>query len=106
MNNQAPGLVIACSTIIVQPILVENLGRGDSRWALGLSPLFFLSGWVFTFVLEFYYYDRMSQKWGILSCVVRELEIATPSLAMTKKKGAMRRLMSLRGTKCRSNLTL
>ena len=39
----------------------------------------FSPGWVFTFVLEFHYYDRMSQKWGILFCVVRGLEIATPS---------------------------
>jgi hypothetical protein len=23
----------------------------------------FSPGWVFTFVLEFHYYDRMSQKW-------------------------------------------
>jgi len=37
-------------------------------------------------VLEFHYYDRMSQKWGILFCVVRELEIATPSARNDKEE--------------------
>jgi len=48
----------------------------------------FLPGWVFTFVLEFHYYDRMSQKWRILSCVVRGLEIATPSARNDKEKSS------------------
>jgi len=77
---------LLCSTIIVQPILVENLDRGDSHWAFRLSPLFFLSGWVFTFVMEFHYYDRMSRKWGILFCVVRGLEVATPSARNDKEE--------------------
>jgi len=39
VNNQLLAWLLPCSTIIVQPILVENLDRGDSRWAFGLSSL-------------------------------------------------------------------
>jgi len=51
-----------------------------------VQQILLLPGWVFTFVLEFHYYDTMSQKWGILFSVVRGLEIATPSARNDREK--------------------